>query len=169
MANTERKQELLDMLLKCDTPLSGSYLADFFGVTRQIIVRDIALLRAEGNNIMSTTRGYITDKKPGVVRKDVWVNHGADELEDELNTIVDLGGRVLNTHVKHSVYGSFGEKLDIKSRQDVADFMNTIKTTGCEPLLKLTKGVHAHIIEADSENRMETIISALDEKGYLIK
>ena len=157
------------MLLKSDKPLSGGYLADYFGVTRQIIVRDIALLRAEGKNIMSTTRGYITDKNPHVIQKEVWVSHGTDKMEDELNTIVDLGGRVLNTRIKHSVYGGFGEKLDIKSRQDVADFMNTIKTTGCEPMLKLTNGVHAHVIETDSEKRMEAIISALDEKGYLIK
>ena len=169
LTNMERKQKLMEILLKSDKPVSGSYLADKFGVTRQIIVKDIALLRAEGNNIMSTTRGYITDKNKSVAKKEVWVNHSADKIADELETIVDLGGRVLNTYIDHPAYGSFGETLNVKSRRDVDEFVNKIALTGCEPLLKLTNGPHAHVIEADSEERLDEIISALDKKGYLIK
>ncbi len=166
----ERKKSVLDMLLKSDKPLSGTELAEKCGVTRQVIVKDIALLRAEGNNIYSTPKGYVAEKSlSSVIRREIKVCHGEDKIRDELETIVDLGGRALNTFIDHPAYGYFGEVLNVKSRKDIESFIDKIVSTGCAPLLKLTNGEHIHMVEADNEETMNEIISALDEKGYLIK
>ena len=44
---SNRKQELLALLKGAKESMNGQSLAEHFGVTRQIIVQDIALLRAE--------------------------------------------------------------------------------------------------------------------------
>ena len=59
MDKEQRKNIILAMLKESNKPLAGKYLAEKLGVTRQIIVQDIALLRAENHNIMSTARGYV--------------------------------------------------------------------------------------------------------------
>ncbi len=168
MQSDERRKEILNILNKRTTPVSASALAENFGVTRQIIVKDIALLRAEKTDILSTARGYIINGKDNTVcRTTVNVCHDADKIADELETVIDLGGRVLTTSVEHPFYGNLGETLNIKSRKDIRLFIEKVKSTGCEPLLKLTLGKHSHIIEADDEETIEEIKTALKEKGYL--
>ena len=88
-------------------------------------------------------------------------------MEDELTTIVDLGGKVLTTAVEHPFYGTLGETLNIKSRKDIKNFFDRLKKTKSEPLLKLTQGKHIHIIEADDEESLQEICDALKEKGYI--
>lgn len=169
MQSKERKKSIIDMLKNSDEAITGEKLADAFGVTRQIIVRDMAVLKAEGNPIISTARGYMIEKeKQNPVRKRLKVCHEAEKMEDELTTIVDLGGKVLSTYVNHPVYGNIGEALNIKSRRDIKLFLDHINETGCRPLLHLTNGVHEHVIETENETSMEEICLALKEKGYLI-
>ena len=55
----DRKESLIQLLKEAQKPLNGQSLAEHFHVTRQIIVQDIALLRANGAPILSTNRGYI--------------------------------------------------------------------------------------------------------------
>lgn len=169
MNSEERRREIYKILAERDTAISAAVLAERFNVTRQIIVKDIALLKAEKTDILSTAKGYIFNKgETGSVRKMVQVCHDVESIEDELNTVVDLGGRVLTTAVKHPVYGIVGEALNIRSRRDVKKFLENISKSGCEPLLRLTNGKHMHLIEADDEECMEEICAELKGKGYLI-
>ena len=43
-------------------PVTGSTLAKDFNVTRQVIVQDMAILRAEGKDIIATPQGYMMAK-----------------------------------------------------------------------------------------------------------
>ena len=170
MHSDERRREILRILTESTAPVSASSFAEKFGVTRQIIVKDIALLRAEKSNIISTAKGYmITKNEESGHRKTVYECHSAEQIEDELVTVVDLGGKVLTTAIEHPFYGTLGETLNIKSRKDIKNFLERLETTNSEPLLKLTAGKHYHIIEADDEESLDEIIQALKEKGYYIE
>lgn len=169
MKSDVRKKEILITLIESDKPITGAELAARHNVTRQIIVQDIALLKAEKNEIISTGKGYILQKN-GInsIKKTVTVCHSTQKIEEELRIIVDLGGRVLTTAVEHPVYGYLGEALNIKCRKDIDNFIKRITETGCEPLLSLTNGIHKHTIEADNDDTMNEIFEALDLAGYLI-
>ena len=55
----KRREEIRRLLLESgDRVLSAGELAARFDVSRQIIVGDIAILRAGGEEILSTARGY---------------------------------------------------------------------------------------------------------------
>jgi len=166
----ERRREILRILTESAVPVSASAFAEKFGVTRQIIVKDIALLRAEKINIISTAKGYLISKNENSgCRRTVSVCHTAEQIEDELITVVDLGGKVLTTAVEHPFYGTLGETLNIKSRKDIKNFLERLRITKSEPLLKLTEGKHMHIIESDDEESLDEIVEALKEKGYCME
>jgi len=167
MDNIKRKHEIYNELLGKTTPVSATVLAEKFGVTRQVIVKDISILKAEGKAIISTTKGYILKKDEGI-HISVTVCHDMDAMEEELTAVVDLGGRILNTSINHPVYGTIGEPLNIKSRKDVKDFLLRISMEQCQPLLSLTKGSHSHVIEADDEETLNEICLVLKDKGFLV-
>ena len=83
---SNRKQELLALLKGAKEAMNGQSLAEHFGVTRQIIVQDIALLRADGAQIISTNRGYIykSSDDNSYVHRLFKVNHKVSDMEDEL-------------------------------------------------------------------------------------
>ena len=169
MTSAERRNALLKRMNEAEEPITGGEFASFFGVTRQIIVKDIGLLKAEGFDIVSTAKGYCLKKAPEIWKcRSVRVCHGADEIEDELQIIVDMGGHALRTEVDHPAYGVVGERLNVKSRRDIRLFLDKVRAGGCEPLLFLTKGVHTHLIEAEDENTLDEICEALNQAGYLI-
>ena len=169
MNSEERRNEIIKMLTQADEPISGTAFANKFNVTRQIIVKDIALIKAANHKILATARGYILEKNNiNSVTMTVKVCHSADKIQDELELIVDLGGSVLTTSVEHPYYGDLGEALNIRSRKDIKNFMKRINETGCEPLLSLTKGVHNHVIQAENQESLNEIYEALKSKGYLI-
>ena len=180
MTATERRKAMLDDLRAADGPLSGSRLAKRLGVSRQVVVQDIALLRADGNAITATSRGYVLDKPaarpqqggaddtPGGLHvRTLKMHHTVAETSDELLTIVGLGGRVLDVSVSHRVYGKLQAKIDIATREDVLRFVNDIESGKSSPLLTVTSGYHYHRIAADSEEKLNAIERALDAKGYL--
>ena len=119
MNGEERRNKIIDYIEHSPVPVSGTALANHFSVSRQAVVQDIALLRASGNDILSTNRGYVIAPKPKVFTRTFKVSHSDDQTADELSLIVDLGGKVLNVFVDHNVYGRFEAKLDITSRRDV--------------------------------------------------
>ena len=152
-------------------PIKGTELAEKFGVSRQVIVQDIALLRAKGEDILATPQGYIVLKKEkaaNIVRTIACKHTGYKEIEDELTTVVDMGGKVLDVIVEHPLYGEIKSPLMISSRLDVEEFMKNLKATNAEPLSSLTDGVHIHSIEAKNEETLKKIKAGLEEKGYLI-
>lgn len=166
----ERREKLISILRESSDPISGAELAKMLGVSRQVIVQDIALLRAVNRNILSTTKGYVlyyqeTEK----VNRCFLVKHTDEQIEDELCTIVDNGGKVLDVIVMHDIYGEISTGLIIKNRQDVYDFIDKLKHRKTVPLKDLTDGVHLHTVEADSQEILDRIEAKLREKGYLFE
>ena len=166
MTGKERRREILNTIRGTKIPISGTELAKKYNVSRQVIVQDIALLRAENYEIYSTTKGYIL-QGTHVFRRVLSVVHSDEQIEDELNSIVDLGGTVADVFVKHEVYGNLHAELNINSRRKVKEFLEKIKNGASTPLKNLTFGKHFHTIEADSEETLDLIEKELKEKGYL--
>lgn len=162
----ERKQAIIEEIQKSDKPVSASKLAKQFGVSRQIIVGDIALLRAAGTQIIATPRGYLLEDKPHPLEKKIAVSHDNDRLAEELYTIIDLGGMVVNVIVDHPIYGELVGNLHLASRYDVDQFLKKVETA--TPLSQLTSGVHLHTIRYPSEEVLVRIEKALKEKGILL-
>ena len=151
-------------------PKKGQELAEELGVTRQVIVKDIAILRASGIDIIATPEGYMLSKKEkNDIERIVAVNHSREEIKDELEIIVKYGGIVKDVVVEHSLYGEIKAMLMLKTLYDVQSFVNKIEAYQAEPLSSLTRGVHLHTIEAENEKDMEKIIHDLKSKGYLIE
>lgn len=169
MDGEERRDKILREILASDKPLTGSYLSKIFDVSRQVIVQDIALLRAAGNNIIATPQGYIYPKsikeRP---RRTIACTHHHEGMRDELTTIVDFGGKIIDVIIEHPVYGEFKGQLMINSRSDVNEFVAKMEEAGAEPLSALTEGVHIHTIEADDEKTLDLIELKLAEKGILL-
>lgn len=165
-----RREMVEQILIDATEPVSGSSLSKQLKVSRQVIVQDIALLRANGKSVISTTKGYVLFHSNDKTYKDAYtVRHSKDDIEDELNTIVDFGGRVLNVIVEHSIYGFINVDLIINNREDVKDFVKQCNHTDSIPLMQLTNGVHIHTVEADTEDTLNKIRDELDRKGYLVK
>ena len=111
MTTEERRRAILDTLAYADQPVSAAALARRFGVSRQIVVGDVALLRAGGADISATPRGYvILPVASGLVRR-LAVRHGEDGIEAELNAMVDQGCTVLDVIVEHPQIGRAHSEL----------------------------------------------------------
>ena len=165
-----RRLNIMRMLADSTGPLSGTELARAFGVSRQVIVQDIALLRAVNKNILSTNKGYLLyapEMDMAKVKRTVSVCHTDEQTEDELNTIVDCGGTILDVVVEHEIYGQITVDLLLKNRADISEFMRKLKNVPAKPLKELTNGDHFHTIEAESEQILDRIEEALGKKGYL--
>lgn len=170
MTGEERRKQIIEILQNSEEPVSGAELAKRLNVSRQVIVQDIALLRAVNRNIISTTKGYLLYyQEVEKVNRCFLVKHTDEQIEDELCTIVDNGGKVLDVIVMHEIYGEISTGLIIKNRQDVYDFVEKLRSHKMIPLKDLTGGVHLHTVEADSEKILDSIERKLKEKDYLIE
>lgn len=163
----DRKKKIIEEIRKNDKPISASKLATIFGVSRQIVVGDIALLRASGINISATPRGYILDEQNHGIKHVIAVKHQKEDLSDELYTIVDLGGQIIDVIVEHSIYGQLTGPLHISSRYDVDQFLKKVEKDNTKPLSQLTDGLHLHTIQCHNEETYQRILDALNQKGYL--
>ncbi len=163
-----RRNEIIRIIEASKSPVSGGSLADSLGVSRQIIVSDIALLRASGQNIISTHKGYIIKPSDCHAETIVKVMHTDEEIFDELCTIVDFGGIVLDVFVRHKVYGTIRADLNIKSRKNIMDFLEDLKNGKSTPLKNITSNYHYHTIRAENHEILSLILSELEKKGYLI-
>ncbi|GIM29392.1 transcriptional regulator [Clostridium polyendosporum] len=164
-----RREAILKSLKKTSEPQKGTNLASEFAVTRQIIVKDIAILRAEGHNIIATPDGYIMKKNiTNKIKKIIAVNHGIDEVENELKMIVSYGGIIEDVIVEHPLYGEIRAMLMIRNLNELNKFMKKFKEINAQPLSVLTGGVHIHTISTESEEDMSNILKELKKKQYLI-
>ena len=169
MDGEQRRKKLLELLEQSGEPLSGSALAAQLGVSRQVIVQDIALIRAGNRDILSTARGYLLYTPPSArCNRCFMVCHTDAQIEDELTTIVELGGKVLDVFITHPIYGSITADLLLSTRQEVTDFVNKSREYHSKPLKELTDGIHYHTVEAFDENALDKIEKALAEKKYLL-
>jgi transcriptional regulator of NAD metabolism len=169
MTGEERRKKIIEILRSSEEPVSGAELSKRLNVSRQVIVQDIALLRAVNRNIISTTKGYVLYyQEIQKVNRCFLVKHTDEEIEDELCTIVDNGGKVLDVIVMHDIYGEISTGLIIKNRQDVYDFIEKLRGHGTIPLKGLTGDVHLHTVEADSEAILDSIEKKLRDKKYIV-
>lgn len=169
MEGVVRRQEILSCLENSERPINGTALAKKFNISRQIIVQDIAILRAENHPILSTNRGYLLQKTDFIHHRTFCVKHDWEkEMEAELNTIVDYGGQVKNTIVEHDIYGEISVEMYLKSRKDVEEFLEQFRATGSLPLTSLTGGIHFHTVTADSEEDLDRIEGALKKLGIYV-
>lgn len=164
--NAQRRQELQRILATNNKPITGSVLAARLGVSRQIVVSDVALLRAQGVAITATPAGYFLQVEPAnakELRRVIASKHGPDpaEIRRELNAIVDQGGFIEDVIVEHPVYGELRGLLMIRSRHDVIQFLQRMAASQGTPLSSLTGGVHLHTITAPDEEILQRIQSAL--------
>lgn len=168
MTGPERRTAIINQIKTSSAPVPGKALAAQYEVSRQVIVQDIALIRAAGHDIISTNRGYILHESH-LVERIFKVKHTDDQVEDELYTIVDLGGRVRNVMVNHRVYGHMEASLNINSRRNATEFIDDIRSGKSTPLKNITSNYHYHVVEADSEKTLDMIQEALEEKGFLLE
>ena len=171
MSAEDRRQAILEYITNSKQPVKGSQLAQTFGVSRQVIVQDIALLRASGQEIIATPQGYmiLSASNKGGSRRVIACKHSHEDMEDELMTIVNFGATIIDVIVEHEVYGEFKADLMISSAYDVINFVEKMEKKGVKPLSYLSEGVHLHTVEAQDSSILDKVEAALKEKGYLLE
>jgi len=169
MEAQERREKIARRLEQADGPVSATMLAKEFSVSRQIIVGDVALLRAAGLDIAATPRGYILPAGVGGLRFTVACSHSAEDMERELNAIVDQGGTVLDVIVEHPIYGQLTAPLRMSSRYEVNQFVRRCAESAAAPLSLLTDGVHLHTVVCQDAACEERVKGALRELGILLE
>ena len=170
MNSEQRREKIISVLQTSEAPVSATCFANEFSVTRQIIVADIALLRAGGYPIRAEHKGYVLEKStPQTMLKRIVVKHGKNDVRDELYAIVDHGGKVLDVIVRHSIYGNITAELNLASRYDVDRFVLRISETGAKPLSFLTEGLHIHTLALEDEESFQRILKALNALGILVE
>lgn len=165
----ERRKHLEQRLSEENRPLSATSLAREFGVSRQVIVGDIALLRAKGCPVIATARGYMLSHLmhgSDYIGKIVSA-HALDDTRLELETIIDLGGEVIDVTVEHYLYGEITGRLNIATQDDIEDFMQRVKNNKARLLSELTSGVHIHTIACRGADIFGAIKEELSDKGLL--
>ena len=165
----QRRQAIARRLAGSPAPLSAGVLARELAVSRQIIVGDVALLRAGGLDITATPRGYLLPRAPAGVVCTLACRHPAEQMEAELNLVVDQGCTVLDVIVEHPIYGQLTGPLHLASRYDVAQFIRRCKEQSAAPLSQLTEGIHLHTVLCPDQPAADRVRRALDEAGFLYR
>lgn len=168
MEAASRRQAILDRLRTADRPVSASALAAGLNVSRQIIVGDIALLRAGGAEISATPRGYVLPRATDGITRTIACRHTLAQTGQELDILVDNGCTVLDVIVEHPVYGQLTGQLQISSRYDVAQFLARIRDSDAAPLSLLTGGLHLHTLRCPNEDAYTRACAALKAAGLLL-
>ena len=166
MKAQERRKTIINILLSEDRPIPGGELSEKCGVSRQIIVQDIAVLKGQGFDILSTHNGYLVQKSPFKDRV-FKGKHSTDQTEDELSTIVELGGTVVDVFVWHKVYGKMSAPLNIFSELQIKQFIEGIRAGKSTELMNITGGYHYHTVRAEKEETLDLIAEVLSKKGYI--
>ena len=168
MEAASRRQAILDRLRTADRPVSASALAAGLNVSRQIIVGDIALLRAGGAEISATPRGYVLPRATDGITRTIARRHTLAQTGQELDILVDNGCTVLDVIVEHPVYGQLTGQLQISSRYDVEQFLARIRDSDAAPLSMLTGGLHLHTLCCPNEDAYTRACAALKAAGLLL-
>lgn len=163
----DRRKELVSILTneKCAVP--GSYLAKVLNCSRQIIVSDIALLKASGYDILATNRGYIINFSP-LCERVFKVKHTSEQTKEELSLIVNSGGIVADVFVWHKVYGKIKADLNIFSSAGIDKFIEGIKSGKSTELMHITDGYHYHTVKADSVHILNEIENELNKRNFIV-
>ena len=157
-----RREEILRILSESDGCISANQFAERFGVTRQIIVSDIALLRANGHRIAATRRGYqLESASPKGRLETIVCRHSSDQVLDEFYAVVDNGGSITSVMVEHPIYGEISAQINVASRYDAQEFVRLQKSVNATQLSDLTGGLHIHMISVPDPEAYQRIIEEL--------
>ncbi len=162
-----RREAILKRLEQAQQPVSAAALASEFSVSRQIIVGDVALLRAGGAAVSATPRGYVLERAAPGLRRVLACVHGAADIARELYAMVDNGCTVLDVIVEHPVYGQLTGPLQLRSRYDVDQFVARVGEERAPPLSALTDGVHLHTLLCPDEAAFQRVCAQLESLGFL--
>lgn len=173
VSSEERRELILQKLRQSNSVYTGAELAQTYNVTRQVIVKDIALLRAAKHPIVATPQGYVyqtgNDLSQQRFIKVIPVQHPYEQTELELYTMVDHGLTVLDVIVEHPIYGEITGGLRLKSRRDVNQFIESIEKKKAYLLSSLTDGIHLHTVEAEAMEDIDEACKALAKLGILLE
>src|SRR3984957_21169726 len=99
-AGADRRRKLWERIQNHKGVIAGSELARQFGISRQSLVQDVAILRASGKEILSTPQGYrlstVPTSLPKVRRAVLASQHAPERTEEELHILVDNGVKVID-------------------------------------------------------------------------
>lgn len=170
MDSEARRQAIYETLKVTSHPIKGSELAKQYGVSRQVVVQDIALLRAKGIQVVATPSGYlIQELVASGLLKTICCQHGSsiNELKSELELIISYGGKVIDVVVEHPVYGEIRVVLNLNYLKDVQVFIERVSKAQTKPLSLLTEGVHYHTLEVEDEKMYKEIVAALKKQHFI--
>jgi len=165
----DRRNAIARTLEQATAPISASALAGQFSVSRQVVVGDIALLRAAGADITATPRGYLIPRSSPGLRRTLATRHAADQMEAELNAMVDHGCTVLDVTVEHPIYGQLTGPLNLSNRYEVGQFIRRCREEAATPLSLLTEGIHLHTVLCPDEAALARAQDALRRLGVLLE
>lgn len=169
-SSERRRRHILEWMRAHGGPIPGGEMAKRLRVSRQCLVQDIAILRAAGEEIVATPRGYrLPDAASHTHRAVLACRHAPERTEEELQILVDHGVKVLDVTVEHPLYGELRGSLMIESRADVQDFLTQVKATHAALLSSLTHGIHLHTVEASRPELIARARARLRERGFLLK
>ena len=168
MKAEKRREEILSFIGNAENPIPASVLAERFAVSRQVIVQDIAIIRANGYDVTATNRGYVLNSKIQATRV-FKCRHSFEEIVDEGALIIEAGGKVEDVFVNHRVYGRISSRLDLINRTHVEELYRSLVSGASKPLMSVTDGYHYHTVSAEDEATLDGIERALLERGFLIE
>lgn len=164
--STERRRAIKTELLASSKPVSASAFAKKFGVSRQTIVGDVAIMRAGGEHITALPRGYAYEQ-PSSKTALLVCKHMPADTQDELMRIVKLGGVVKDVVIDHALYGQLRGQLELTTENDVLHFVEKMKTYKGRLLSELTDGLHTHTIGYETDEQLQAIRESLRSAWYL--
>lgn len=168
----ERRRLIVTWLQTSQEPITGSELAMKTNVSRQVIVGDITLLKAQGEPIIATSQGYLYMRRPEMlnrVERTIACFHPPEKTEEELLLIVQHGVTVLDVKIEHSVYGDLTASIMVSTVKEVQQFIEKISATNSSYLSELTDGIHLHTLAAATEDDLNKAEEALRTNGFLIE
>jgi uncharacterized protein len=165
-----RRRRIVEWMRRHGAPVLGGELASRFRVSRQCLVQDMAILRAGGEEILATPRGYrLPNVREQAHRAVIACRHAPERTKEELDLLVDHGVKILDVIVEHPVYGELRGSLMLESRTDVHDFLERVSATEATLLSSLTRGVHLHTVEASRPEMITRAKAELRARGILLK
>lgn len=168
MTAQQRRERICEILETAPGPVSASTLAGQLGVSRQIVVGDVALLRAGGYAVDATPRGYLRHGGADGCSAMLACRHtGVEQLRQELYCVVDNGGLLENVIVENPLYGEIVGQLQIGSRYDADTFVAKAIESPGSLVCSTTGGVHLHSVRCPDRESLERIRAGLLKLGIL--
>ncbi|MGI6170017.1 MAG: transcription repressor NadR [Christensenellales bacterium] len=171
MGSATRRKRLSERIAAANGPLTGAELSAELGVSRQVVVQDVALLRATGVNIVATPAGYILINPSDYQRPARVFTCRHNTLENariELLIMVECGGKVRDVIIEHPIYGDLTGQLMLSTREAVETLITRLGQAGAAPLSTITEGFHMHTVEADTKDQLDQMETRLRQAGIIV-